>query len=322
MHTIRVGVLRGGPSDEYDVSLQTGATVLKHIPQSKYSVRDILIDKQGIWHVAGVPTLPHEALNHVDVVFNALHGYYGEDGKVQHILETHNIPFTGSTSIPSSIGMNKVMSKEVFKNAGIKSPLYKVVTISSLNEDEIYSLFKTFTLPFIVKPASSGSSVGVSVVKDFESFPLALEKAFQYDDSVLVEEYISGREATCGVIDGYRDHDIYALPPIEIRTPKGHFFDFDLKYKGGIEEIVPGNFTEAEKKELEKVAKEAHKALGLRHYSRSDFIIHPRRGIFILETNTLPGLTESSLIPKALHAVGAPLHHFIDHILELALQRK
>lgn len=322
MHRIRVGVLRGGPSSEYDVSLQTGAAVLNNLPSEKYSPREIFIDKNGIWHVEGKPTLPSDALSHVDVVVNALHGHYGEDGKVQHILESHGIPFTGSGSFASAVGMNKQMTKDVYKKSKLKTPQSKTIIFGENISEKIREVFNSFPPPLVIKPVSAGSSVGISIIKTVKEFEPALELAFKYSDTVLIEEFIQGREATCGVIEDFRDQAYYALPAIEIRPHAGKFFDYEAKYAGKSDEIVPGNFTEAEKRELEKLAIEAHRALGLRHYSRSDFIIHPHRGIFILETNTLPGLTEESLIPKALHAVGANLSHFLDHIVQLAIHKK
>lgn len=322
MHKIRVGVLRGGPSNEYEVSLKSGATVLNNLSQDKYSVRDIFIDREGQWHTHGLPIMPHDALTHIDVAFNALHGNYGEDGKVQHILESHGIPFTGSGSFASALGMNKAMSKEIYKKEGLKTPQSRLLESLVDVSKEAHKLFSTFSPPVIVKPVSSGSSMGMALVKDFSGFGKAISGAFEHSNAVLIEEFIKGKEATCGVIDDFRDREYYALPPIEIRPHEGVFFDYEAKYKGKSDEIVPGNFTDDEKKEIEKIAIQAHKALGLRHYSRSDFIIHPRRGIFILETNTLPGLTEESLFPKALKAVGASISHFLDHVIGLALRRK
>jgi D-alanine-D-alanine ligase len=321
MHRIRVGVLRGGPSNEYDVSLNTGATVLGNLSPEKYNVKDILIDKNGIWHLHGIPRLPHEVLANLDVVFNALHGEYGEDGKVQHILESHGIPYTGSNSFASAIGMNKQMSKDVYKKNNIKTP--DSILLESLMDlsKNVHEVFKKYPLPVIIKPTSGGSSVGMDLVYDYKYLDEAIKKAFEHSRSVMIEEYIKGREATCGVVDNYRDKDFYTLPPIEIRH-NNKFFDYDAKYGGKSEEIVPGYFSDEEKREIERLAVEAHKALGMRHYSRSDFIIHPTRGIFILETNSLPGLTKESLIPKALHAVGASISHFLDHIIELAIRRK
>ncbi len=322
MHKVRVGVLRGGPSNEYEVSLKTGATILNNLPAEKYAPKEIFIDKNGTWHVEGRPVQPSDALTHVDVVVNALHGYYGEDGKVQHILESHGTPFTGSGSFASAVGMNKQMSKDVYKKHNLKTPQSRTIILGENVSDKIREVFNSFPPPLVIKPVSSGSSVGVSIIKTVKELEPALELAFKYSDTVLIEEFIQGKEATCGVIEDFREQAYYALPAIEIHPLKGKFFDYQAKYEGESEEIVPGNFTEVEKKELERLAIEAHRALGLRHYSRSDFIIHPHRGIFILETNTLPGLTEESLIPKALNAVGAKLSHFLDHIVQLAMRKK
>lgn len=321
MHKIRVGILRGGPSNEYEVSLRTGTTVLNNLKKDKYNPKDIFIDKSGIWHLEGRPMKPLEALENVDVVFNALHGNFGEDGKLQHILESCKVKFTGSGSLASALGMNKVLSKEVFKREKIKTPQHKILNSIHKIKEHIIDLFKSFSLPIVIKPVSSGSSVGVYIIKDYPSFEPAIMNAFTHGDSVMIEEFIQGKEATCGVIDDFRDQGYYALPPVEIR-PHSSFFDYEAKYQGKSDEIVPGNFTAEEKAEIERMAILAHRALGLRHYSRSDFIIHPHRGIFILETNTLPGLTPESLLPKSLDAVGASLPYFLDHIVSLALSGK
>jgi len=323
MSKIRVGVLRGGPSNEYEISLKTGSAVLKNLSEEKYQTSDIVISSEGIWYKNGIPITPHHVISHLDVIFNALHGSYGEDGKVQHILEMHRIPFTGSGSFSSAIGMNKVFTKEVFKREGIKTPESRTVKKSDkIGNNDLVLLFRTFSPPFVVKPVSSGSSQGISLVNNFSSFELALHRAFEFSDDILMEEYIKGIESSVGVIDGYRDHEIYVLPPVEIRLKEKSFFDYDAKYNGLSEEIVPGNFSQEQKVELGDLARKVHKALGLCHYSRTDFIVTPRRGIFVLETNTLPGLTPESLFPKALNAVGSSLSHFIDHCIGLAIHGK
>ena len=336
---IKVGVLRGGPSGEYDVSLATGGNVLKHLMNDptlveKYIAHDIFIDREGIWHMSGVPVRPHEAAQRIDVVFNALHGQYGEDGKVQALLDSHGVPYTGSDALASAIGMDKLKAKKVFQKNNIKTPLYLVLEKDDFRRDlsdvhaKALEIFKTFSMPAVVKPASSGSSIGITIVRDFATLEPAIRSAFEHDDIVLIEQFIPGVEATVGVIDGFRGQELYALPAIEIRHNRD-FFDYHAKYSAAdvldekgrqiaAQEIVPGNFTFAEKAELERLAREAHRALGLRHYSRSDFIVTPRRGIYILESNTLPGLTDASLIPKALAAVGASVPDFIDHLLRLA----
>lgn len=324
MSKLRVGVIRGGPSSEYDVSLKTGKSVLENLSQ-KYQPMDIFIDKEGTWHVEGLPHEPHEAFKKVDIIFNAMHGEYGEDGKVQQILDTHSIPYTGSRSFGSAMAMNKSKAKTIFHQHGIKSPYHRVLKINPKEDIEALALelFRSFPMPLIIKPISAGSSVGVYLGKDFPSLYDGLFKTSQSFSDLLIEEYIAGREATVGVIDNFRNQSIYSLPVIEIKPPKENiFFDLDAKYSGMTEEICPGNFSLSEKDQLQELAKAAHQALGLRHYSRSDFIVTPRRGIFILETNTLPGLTSESLFPKALNAVGSNLPDFLDHVLQQALEGK
>lgn len=318
--SLRVGVLRGGPSSEYEVSLKTGANVLKEL-EGVCRVSDIFIDKQGNWHYRGVACKPEKILHQFDVIFNALHGEYGEDGKVQEILESHGTPYTGSGRLASGIGMNKALTKDFYRKAGIKTPQSKVVFENDDIKKRISEIFQTFTFPMVVKPVSSGYSVGVYIVQNLQDLEKVLVESLTKNQSVLVEEFIKGREATCGVVDNFRGEKHYALPPVEIKS-HNDFFDYEAKYGGKSEEIVPGLFPLETKKEIEKLAVLAHKVLGLRHYSRSDFIIHPKRGIFILVSNTLPGLTNESLLPKSLASVGAEMKHFLAHIIGLALNKK
>ncbi len=322
----RVGVLRGGPSSEYEVSLATGANVLKALREKladKYIAYDVLIDKKGDWHIDGLSIKPEDASKRFDVAFLALHGAYGEDGKVQRLLETLNMPFTGSDSLGSAVGMNKILTKKVFTDHGIKTPADRIIKSVDVKKDVTriaHELFKSFSMPVVIKPASAGSSVGVSIARDMKELVKCLENAVKYDEEILIEEYIKGIEATVGVIEGFRGEKSYVLPAVEIR-PKTEFFDFAAKYEGKSDEIVPAQFSQKLKLELADLARKVHKSVGLRHYSRSDFIIHPKRGIFVLEVNTLPGLTNESLVPKSLRAVGSDTHELIDHLLQLALDR-
>ncbi|MEK9168124.1 MAG: ATP-grasp domain-containing protein [Patescibacteria group bacterium] len=320
MSKIRVGVLRGGPSSEYDVSLKTGANVLKNLPD-KYIGYDIFVSRDGAWHIGGVPVTIGVVTDRVDVIWNALHGAYGEDGKVQGFLEAARIPYTGSGVFSSLFAMNKHLAKDRLKNAPVKIPIAEVLERSEDITEVALRIFRSFPQPCVVKPVANGSSVGVSVARDFNSLVGALERAFAISDRVLVEEHIKGKEATCGVVDAFRGAEHYVLPPGEIRVPKERFFDNELKYSGTTAEIFPGNFTKEEKRILEEAAVWVHRELGLRHYSRSDFIVSPR-GIYFLESNTLPGLSEESLFPKALSAVGSNLSEFTDHVLTLAISRK
>lgn len=316
----RIGVIRGGPSAEHEVSLETGASVLAAILanlEDKYEPIDILIDKEGRWHIDGAEIAPEEAIRRFDFAWNALHGTYGEDGKIQSFFEAHGVPHSGSGSLASAIGMNKSLTKKILRDAGIKSPYWKELLSEEVRQDASKAadiLFTTFLFPAVIKPAQNGSSVGVSIVREKKDIAPALQEAAKHGDVILIEEYIPGAEATCGVIEGFRGEDLYALPPIEIR-PKGDFFDYKAKYQGHSEEIVPARFPQETNKAIEELARAVHRTLGLNDYSRTDFIVHPRRGIYVLETNTLPGMTKESLIPKALRAVGSDIHELVDHII-------
>ncbi len=317
MRTV-VGVLRGGPSNEYEVSLKTGASVLQHLDKEKYEPRDIFISRDGEWHLHGVAMHPERALRGVDVAFNAMHGEYGEDGTVQRLLDSLAVPYTGSGTHSSGLAFNKHRTREAVVPLGIKIAHGRVVESGRSVTELAHELFRTFPHPAIVKPVTGGSSVGTSVAHNFHGLEWALERAFAVSPKVLVEEFIKGREATVGVLDDFRGERTYALMPVEIvPPPTSSFFDYDAKYSGHTLERVPGHFTDQEKQLLANAARAVHEGLGLAHYSRSDFIVSPR-GIYFLEVNTLPGLTSESLLPKALAAGGSSLSHFLDHVITLA----
>ena len=322
MSRIKVAVLRGGPGEESEVSMNSGKNILENL-SDKYIPVDVFVAKNKDWFLDGIKITPEKLFKNVDVVFNALHGEYGEDGKVQQILNHFGVKYTGSQALASALGMNKVLSKEIFIKNGLKTPVYKVVKRGDNIKNIDHTIFKTFPMPAIVKPGGSGSSIGVSVVKFVEDILPALEKALKYSDVIIVEEFIEGKEATCGVVERFRDELIYPLLPVEIIKPREfEFFGYEAKYSGKASEICPGNFSEQEKKTIQNMAVEAHRILGLRHYSRSDFIVSPKRGVYILEVNTLPGLTKDSLLPKSLDAIGCSLPNFLDHIITLALESK
>jgi len=323
-HRSRIAVLRGGPSSEYEISLKTGDAVLKALPPH-YEGVDILISRDGVWHVSGIERTPEEALRHIDAAFVALHGQYGEDGKVQRILEQLGIPFTGSGSLSSAIAMNKHVAKRALASIRdkVKFAAHKVFTREQILEKGAHAIFREIFHPSIVKPVSAGSSVGVTVVRSFLDLESALARALEHGDSVIIEEFIEGREATCGVIDGFRGEGRYALLPVEIIPHReSSFFDYDAKYQGKSREICPGNFDEATKRAIQEAAQAVHGELGLRHYSRSDFIVHPKRGVYFLEVNTLPGLTSESLFPKSVGAVGSSMSEVLDHVIRLARSKK
>lgn len=323
---IKVGVLRGGPSSESAVSLKTGEAVLKNLP-GKYSGHDIVLSKNGKWYFQGWPSYPEKIFRSVDVVFNALHGKYGEDGKVQQLLESFKVPYTGSGILASALGMNKILARDSFLKAGLRMP---GADFGSDKESPLGIANKTLrklSPPWVVKPASSGSSVGVSIARNFNDLIKSIEEALSHDDKVIIEEYIYGREITCGILEKFRGQEHYALPAIEIIPPPARdFFDYQAKYSGETREICPATIEPQIKKAIEEMARVAHIALGCRHYSRADFIVsrqpHGNESkIYILEINTLPGLTSESLLPKSISAIGSSYPEFLDHLIMLALGR-
>lgn len=321
MRTV-VGVVRGGPSHEYDVSLKTGAAVLSALNPQTYDARDLFVDKTGQWHLFGAPVVPERALREVDVVFNAAHGAWGEDGNLQALLEALGVPYTGSGSVASALSFDKQKTKNIVSKFGVKVARGVVIEPAKDAEALALELFRTFPHPAIVKPVVGGSSVGTTKVENFHTLAWALSRAWAHAPAALVEEFIPGTEATVGVIENFRNEKFYALMPVEIVPPKkSPFFDFESKYSGETLERVPARLPFEVKRELGEAAKRVHHALGLSHYSRSDFIVS-RRGIYFLEVNTLPGLTNESLLPKALNAVGASLPQFLDHIINLAKKPK
>ncbi|MFA6269898.1 MAG: D-alanine--D-alanine ligase [Candidatus Paceibacterota bacterium] len=324
-HKIRVGVLRGGPSPEYDVSLNTGKTILANLPD-EYIPLDIWVSKNGIWHTSGLEKNPYDILKMVDVVVNAMHGFYGEDGTVQRFLENFGVPYTGSGSLASALGMNKIMSKNIFNKNGLKTPHHIFIEKSEdedIDKKMINTIYQSMPFPIIIKPVSSGSSFGISFVDKLGDLKEALKNSFKHSNKLLIEEYINGKEATCGVVEGFRGQNFYTLLPIEIDQNKGDvFYDFDSKYKNLESRCkIPGNFSEHEKRQITEATILAHQILGLRHYSRADFIFHPKRGLFILEVNTLPELTHRSPFIKSLEAVGGDIREFLSHLISTALSK-
>lgn len=314
-----VGVLRGGPSSEHEVSLRSGHTMLRHLPEDRYTARDIYIDKQGVWHERGMKTSPERVLPTLDVAFIALHGNYGQDGEVQKLLERFGVAYTGADPWASYLSGHKLMAKKHAEEAGLLTPAFRFVDRIEDIDRIVLEVTRSFRQPVVVKPVDSGSSVGVSIVGGYAPVHLAVTNLFiTGTKGVLIEELIKGVEATVGVVEGLRGEELYALPPVEI-LPAGAFFSYEAKYSGESREICPGRFERKVSEALMDAARRAHEALGLRHYSRSDFIVSAK-GIYYLETNNAAavGMTDTSLFPKSLAAVGVSLSEFLEHIVERA----
>ncbi len=319
MQTI-VGVLRGGPSRKHEVSLKTGASMLEALPPERFFVRDIYIDRQGLWHDRGRPSTPERILRQLDVVLVGLHGEYGEDGEVQRLLERFGVPYAGTDSFGSYLAMHKLMAKMKARELGLQTPAFRYVESQDDLDAIAREVTRAFHQPVVIKPIGWGSSLGISIVGGYAPIREALFRLrTEGARSILIEEYVRGQEATTGVIEQIRGEALYVLPSVEIVPPSGDFFSYHSKYSGAAREIVPGHFRRVDAEELARAARLMHRGLGLRHYSRSDFMVTPR-GIYYLETNTLPGLTRESLMPKALSAVGIALPDFVSHLVRLALR--
>lgn len=315
-----VGVLRGGPSHEYDVSLTTGATFMAALDEDRYAPIDIFVDKAGDWYRAGKRMDPLRAVQSVDVVLNGMHGSYGEDGTVQRILERASVPFVGSRSLGASFAMHKPQATAALRAAGILVPVNAHFTTEDSRSvsDMARDMFMRVAPPYIVKPAYSGSSVGVLYVPTVRELPAAIAATLETYGSALVEEYVRGREASVGIIHQFRDQEIYALPPVEI-VHNDTVYHYDAKYGDARAKLyAPSTFTHPIKAALEAAAKKAHQVLGLAHYSRSDFKVHPTGKIYYLESNALPTIATGTVMPKALEAVGATVPQFTEHVLSLA----
>jgi len=316
----RVAVLRGGPSEEYDVSMLSGNAVLQALAESDYSRRDITISKVGDWYSDGRKLTIDQALSDIDVVFIALHGSYGEDGQIQRILERKNIPFTGSRALASGIAFNKEMTKHTMRPHGVTMAKHRRIHRDERHtlKDEVAQIIADLGTELFVKPIASGSSFGAKRIKDSLLLQETLEELLDKYDQLLIEEHIAGTEATVGVLGDFRGERLYTLPAVEIIPPMEHdFFTYENKYDGSTTELVPGRFSPQVKAEMARIATLAHESVGCRQYSRSDFLV--RNGeVYFLEINTLPGLTNQSLLPKSAEAIGLSFKDLIAHLIETA----
>ena len=311
----------GGPSSEHEVSLATGDNVVANLDKAKYKPVIIKLSKNNKWFVNGRLTDMAKAFKSCDLIFNALHGTFGEDGRVQALMEYYGARYTGSGITASALAMDKLRSREIFKLAGFCVP--KTLKIKKgENYQARLNLFitKITKLPVVVKPCSNGSSVGVKIISDENKLNKAIDEIFKLDKKILVEEFIKGREITCGVLDNLGGQEVAALPVTEIIPVKGHkFFDYDAKYKlDHCKEVTPADIDDITRDKVQEVAVRVHQLLGCQCYSRTDMILK-NDGIYVLETNTLPGLTANSLLPKAAKAAGLTFSQLLDKVIESSL---
>jgi D-alanine-D-alanine ligase len=330
MKKIKVAILSGGPSSEHEVSLKSAENVMNILQDSRFELLNIKISKESVWidvaskkqftEKEGIAYLKE---NKVDLVFIVLHGEYGEDGTVQRLLEEEGLKFTGSNFAASSLAMDKVASAKVFEEASLNTPSFISVNVEEWEagaDKFIDSAVRAFSLPLVVKPTDRGSSVGTAIVEDPNVLRKAVEEAFKISNNVMIQKFIKGRELTCAVIED-KNGDEIALVPTEILPGEDYkFFDYSAKYVSGASvELTPPNLSKKLIQEIQNQAVIAHKSLGCSHVSRADFILADDT-LYILEVNTIPGLTETSLLPQGAKAMGIELSTLMEIIIEAALR--
>lgn len=295
MKNKKIGVLMGGLSAEREVSLTSGAAVYQALCSRGYNAVQVDVGRD----VAQV--LTRES---IEVAFICLHGRYGEDGTVQGLLEMMGIPYTGSGHLASALAMNKIFAKRIFQSAGLTVAQYRVI-----RRGEQFSPNSEFSFPLVVKPSQEGSSVGVSIVKEAAAMQPALDCAFRYDEEILVEQFIKGREIQVGILEEK------ALGAIEI-IPKNEFYDFEAKYTAGMaEHILPAPLPPDLYRNVLLQGEEAHRALGCSGYSRVDFLVTESGDCYLLEVNTLPGMTSLSLLPEIAQGADIGFEDLVERIV-------
>ncbi|MFH1904487.1 MAG: D-alanine--D-alanine ligase [bacterium] len=300
MKNRRIAVLMGGPSSEREISLKSGNCVLKALKAAQLNATAFDVNRE----------LPDRLIKgKIDLVFIALHGKPGEDGTIQGMLDILNIPYTGSGVLASALSMDKIASKRLFQIAEIPTPEFSVINKNKSHFNPPQSF------PVVIKPSTEGSTIGVSIVKNANEFKKALETAFRYDDNIICEKYIDGKEITVGILEEK------ALPVIEI-VPKFGFYDFNAKYKKkSTDFVVPAELKKEKSAKIKQIALKTHKILGCYGMSRVDMKLDCKLNPYVLEINTIPGLTETSLLPKAAQAAGISFIELCLKLLDLAIKK-
>lgn len=299
---MKIGVIMGGVSSEKQVSIMTGEEMIAHLDKSKYEVVAIKLNEDNTSELM-------EKVRDIDIALLALHGKFGEDGTIQGVLETMGIPYTGSGILSSSICMDKNISKKILRYEGIETPDW--LYLSNINELKFDELDK-MGYPLVVKPNSGGSSVGVKIVYDKNSLLTSVEEVFKWDPEIIIEKYIEGEEITCSILNGE------LLPIISIRHT-AQFFDYKAKYEDAatIEEVV--ELPPAIHERVAEAAKACYSALKCSVYARIDMML--KDGIpYVMEVNTLPGMTKNSLLPKSASSAGITYTQLLNKIIEISLQ--
>ena len=308
MKNKKIAVVMGGPSAEREVSLNTGRAILTALQEKGY-------------HAVGIDLVPRHFIaqlqqEKIEVVFNAIHGLYGEDGLLQGTLEMLGIPYTGSGVLASAMAMDKTVSKRLFMSGEIPTPQSRLYNKRDIDLDVVLQeIQEVFGVPVVVKAAAQGSSIGVSIVEDMADIKSAITEAFKYSGHIVVEEFIKGKELTVSILGNEQPK---ALPIIEI-VPQSGRYDYTSKYtKGATEYIVPARLEATVAEHIQHIALEAYKLLGCRGIGRVDVMLSDDNQPYVLEINTIPGMTATSLVPKAAAAIGISFADLCEQMLLMA----
>ncbi|MFO8034239.1 MAG: D-alanine--D-alanine ligase [Candidatus Bipolaricaulota bacterium] len=307
---VKIAVLCGGDSAEREISRRSGSGILRALRRREWRAELVEIQDYN-----GLP----QRLRSYGAVFNTLHGAAGEDGTVQLLLELMGVPYVGSDPAASARAMDKAETHQRLYGTGLATADWKIIPADTSLRGTVPNSVGYLGFPLVVKPRREGSSVGLHLVEDAESISSAVQEvAARYGD-VLVERYIPGRELTVAVLD--ENHGPHPLPVVEL-IPRGHMFDFSAKYTPGhCRFVCPADLSRSEEQAVHKAALDAHRALGCRDFSRADIRLHPDGTAYVLELNTLPGMTEMSTFPRAAAAAGIPYDELLERLLLRAISR-
>lgn len=323
---LKVAVLMGGPSSEREVSLITGKAIFENLDRKKYAPVLVEMTKEGKFIVKKgskkiVLDLQNKQRKLFDLIFIALHGSPGEDGGVQGMLESLQIKYTGPKVLASALAMNKVYSAQIFAANGLPYPdfiHFKKDGWRNQTDKIMAEAENKVGFPLVIKPVDQGSAVGVSVVKSRADLKKIIDKTIKKFSWLMAQKFISGQEATCGVLEINKTPT--ALPPTHILPNLGEFYDYKSKYQtGGSQHICPADFSAEINEQIQKLAIMAHKALGCRGMSRTDIFVADDKKLHILETNTIPGMTPTSLFPEAAAKAGVDFSQMLDYIVKASL---